>query len=114
METTAPSRVHEEMKNLLESYGAKERHTLEEIVAFHVRFEKIHLFQDGNGRVGRLIAFKECLKSNVVPFLIFDDKKWFYYRGLKNWDQEQGWMMDTCRDGQDAVKRYLDYFKIRY
>ena len=70
--------------------------------------------EDGNGRVGRLIAFKECLKNNIVPFIILDSKKMFYYRGLKNWNQERGWLIDTCLDGQDTVKAYLDYFKIEY
>ena len=80
----------------------------------HVEFERIHPFQDGNGRVGRLIAFKECLKNNIVPFIILDSKKMYYYRGLKNWNQEHGWLIDTCLDGQDTVKAYLDYFKIEY
>ena len=83
-------------------------------MAFHVEFERIHPFQDGNGRVGRLIAFKECLKNNIVPFIILDSKKMYYYRGLKNWNQERGWLIDTCLDGQDTVKAYLDYFKIDY
>lgn len=80
---------------------------------FHVRFEKVHPFQDGKGRVGRLIALKECLKNNIVPFIIFGSKKAFYYRGLKNWDQERGWLIDTCLDGQDAARKYLDYFGIQ-
>ena len=92
----------------------KDEHSFEEIVAFHVEFERIHPFQDGNGRVGRLIAFKECLKNNIVPFIILDSEKMFYYRGLKNWNQEHGWLIDTCLDGQDTVKAYLDYFKIDY
>ena len=114
LETTHPRLVGPEMKKLLSQYSKKESHSLEEIVEFHVQFERIHPFQDGNGRVGRLIAFKECLKNNLVPFIIFDDKKVFYYRGLKNWDQERGWLMDTCLEGQDVVKTYLDYFNIAY
>ena len=114
METTHPRLVPEEMKKLLYEYNKKKVHTFEEIVEFHVKFERIHPFQDGNGRVGRLIAFKECLKNNLVPFLILDDKKAFYYRGLKNWDRERGWLIDTCLDGQDVVKTYLDYFNIQY
>ena len=113
-ETTDPKQVKIEMKKLLDSYNQKENHTFEEIVEFHVNFERIHPFQDGNGRVGRLIAFKECLKNDIVPFIILDSKKEFYYRGLKNWNQERGWLIDTCLDGQDAVKTYLDYFNISY
>lgn len=113
-ETTSPQLVAKAMKDLLDSYNQKEKHSFEEIVAFHVEFERIHPFQDGNGRVGRLIAFKECLKNNIVPFIILDSKKMFYYRGLKNWNQEHGWLIDTCLDGQDTVKAYLDYFNIVY
>ena len=113
-ETVHPEKVKEEMKKLLSKYLMKDTHSFEEIVAFHVEFERIHPFQDGNGRVGRLIAFKECLKNNIVPFIILDSKKMFYYRGLNNWNQERGWLIDTCLDGQDTVKEYLDYFKIVY
>jgi Fic family protein len=112
--TTDPKEVRYEMKKLVDEYNKKTNHTFEEIVEFHLNFERIHPFQDGNGRVGRLIAFKECLKNNLVPFIILDSKKEFYYRGLKNWNQERGWLIDTCLDGQDTVKAYLDYFKIRY
>ena len=114
LETTHPRLVAAEMKKLIDDYNKNERHTFEEIVEFHVKFEMIHPFQDGNGRVGRLIAFKECLANNIVPFIIFDNKKIFYYRGLKNWNQERGWLIDTCLDGQDTVKTYLDYFNIQY
>ena len=112
--TTDPKQVKTEMKKLLDNYNQKEKHSFEEIVEFHVKFERIHPFQDGNGRVGRLIAFKECLKNNIVPFIILDSKKEFYYRGLKNWSQERGWLIDTCLDGQDTAKVYLDYFNIQY
>lgn len=112
--TTAPKLVPQEMKQLLDSYNKKDKHTFEEIVEFHVQFESIHPFQDGNGRVGRLIAFKECLKNNIVPFIILDNKKMYYYRGLKNWNQQRGWLIDTCLDGQDTLKAYLDYFRINY
>ena len=112
--TTDPKDVKAEMKKLLDKYNQKDHHTFEEIVDFHVNFEKIHPFQDGNGRVGRLIAFKECLKNNIVPFIILDEKKGFYYRGLQNYNHERGWLIDTCLDGQDIVKDYLDYFNIKY
>lgn len=113
-ETTDPKHVKAEMKKLLTAYNQKDNHTFEEIVEFHVEFEKIHPFQDGNGRVGRLIAFKECLKNNIVPFIILDSKKDFYYRGLKNWNEERGWLIDACLDGQDIVKTYLDKLNILY
>ena len=114
IETTAPRLVPQEMKKLVDDYNKKDAHTLEEIIEFHVKFEIIHPFQEGNGRVGRMIAFKECLKNNFVPFIILDSKKMFYYRGLKNWNKEHGWLIETCLDGQDTVKAYLDYFGIRY
>ena len=114
IETTAPQMVAKEMKKLLGEYNKKDLHSLEEIVELHVRFERIHPFQDGNGRVGRMIAFKECLKNNIVPFIIRDDKKFFYYRVLKEWDKEPGRLIETCLDGQDIVKSYLDYFGIKY
>lgn len=114
IETTAPRLVPQEMKKLVDEYNKKDKHTLEEIIEFHVKFERIHPFQEGNGRVGRMIAFKECLKNNIVPFIILDSKKMFYYRGLKNWNKERGWLIDTCLDGQDTVKAYLDYFGINY
>lgn len=114
IETTAPRLVPQEMKILVDEYNKKDKHTLEDIIEFHVKFERIHPFQEGNGRVGRMIAFKECLKNNIVPFIILDSKKMFYYRGLKNWNKERGWLIDTCLDGQDTVKAYLDYFGIQY
>ena len=114
IETTAPRLVPQEMKILVDEYNKKDKHTLEDIIEFHVKFERIHPFQEGNGRVGRMIAFKECLKNNIVPFIVLDSKKMFYYRGLKNWNKERGWLIDTCLDGQDTVKAYLDYFGIQY
>ena len=87
---------------------------LEEIIDFHYRFETIHPFQDGNGRVGRLIMFKECLKNNIVPFIIDEDLKMFYYRGLSEWNNEKGYLTDTCLAAQDKFKKYLEYFKVPY
>lgn len=110
--TTAPEDVPREMSGLLRSYRPREPHTLEQIIDFHVRFERIHPFQDGNGRVGRLIALKECLANGIVPFIIGDDMKLYYYRGLSEWDREPGFLTDTCLTGQDRFKRWLDYFRI--
>ena len=112
--TTLPENVAEEIKKLLSEYNSKTSKSLEDIVEFHVRFERIHPFQDGNGRIGRLIMFKECLKYNIVPFIIEDDIKMFYYRGLNEWDKEKGYLMDTCLSAQDKFKKYLDYFRIPY
>lgn len=92
--------------------GRRRRIAFEDIVDFHYHFERIHPFQDGNGRVGRLIAFKECLKYNIVPFIIEDTKKAFYYRGLKEYERERGYLVDTCYDGQDTMRRLLDFFQI--
>lgn len=112
MSTTLPEKVADEIKSLLKWYNSKKQKTLEDILEFHVRFERIHPFQDGNGRVGRLIMFKECLKYNIVPFIIEDNLKMFYYRGLKEWDNEKGYLTDTCLTAQDRYKVYLDYFRI--
>lgn len=114
MATTLPEDVAAEMRALLAAYSAKKAKTLEDILDFHVRFERIHPFQDGNGRVGRLIMFKECLKYGIVPFIIEDNLKMFYYRGLKEWDTEKGYLTDTCLTAQDRYKAYLDYFRIKY
>lgn len=113
-DTTMPEDVADKMRELLTDYNAQPSKTLEDIVAFHVAFERIHPFQDGNGRVGRLILFKECLKHNIVPFIIEDNIKLFYYRGLKEWDREKGYLVDTCRTAQDRFKTYLEYFRIPY
>ena len=113
-DTTLPENVSGEIRKLLADYNALPSKTFEDIVAFHVAFECIHPFQDGNGRVGRLILFKECLKYNIVPFIIEDNLKLFYYRGLKEWDHEKGFLMDTCLTAQDRFKAYLDYFRIAY
>ena len=114
MDTTLPEEVSKEIKNLLAWYNAIENVTLEDIIEFHVRFEKIHPFQDGNGRVGRLIMFKECLKNNIVPFIIDENHKLFYYRGLKEWTHERGYLVDTCLSAQDNFKLRLDYYRIKY
>ena len=114
METTLPEAVANKMKALLAEYNGKEEKTFEDILDFHVKFERIHPFQDGNGRVGRLIMFKECLKYNIVPFIIEDKLKMFYYRGLKVWGNEKGYLTDTCLTAQDKYKAYLDYFRISY
>lgn len=113
-DTTAPEDVPTEMKQLLASYNRKPDKTLEDLIAFHVAFESIHPFQDGNGRVGRLILFKECLKNGIVPFIIDEDLKLFYYRGLHEWNTERGYLIDTCLSAQDKFKKYLDYFRIPY
>ena len=114
MYTALPEEVADKMKALLTEYNGKEEKTFEDILDFHVKFERIHPFQDGNGRVGRLIMFKECLKYNIVPFIIEDNLKMFYYRGLKEWNNEKGYLTDTCLTAQDKYKAYLDYFRIVY
>lgn len=113
-ETTKPAEVSGAIKALLKEYNSKSKITFDDILDFHVRFESIHPFQDGNGRVGRLIMFKECLKHNIVPFIITEELKMYYYRGIKNWKTERGFLRDTCFTGQDAMKTTLDYFGIKY
>lgn len=113
-DTTAPENVAKELKALIADYNKSKEKSFDELLDFHYRFESIHPFQDGNGRVGRLILFKECLRNGVVPFIISDDLKMFYYRGLKNWKDERGYLRDTCLTAQDRFKAVLDYFKIPY
>lgn len=113
-ETVKPEDVATEMKALLADYNSKSEITFDDILDFHVRFESIHPFQDGNGRVGRLIMFKECLKHNIVPFIITEELKMFYNRGIKEWKNERGYLRETCLTGQDAMKVSLDYFGIKY
>ena len=112
--TILPEDVAKEVKALLKAYDVHAHHSLEEIVNFHVRFECIHPFQDGNGRVGRLIMFKECLANDMVPFIIADDMKVFYYRGLAEWGSEKGYLTGTCLAAQDRFRAVLDYFRIAY
>ena len=114
MKTPLPEEVDNLMKDLLKEYNSKKEKTFEDILDFHVQFERIHPFQDGNGRIGRLIMFKECLKYNIVPFIIEDNLKMFYYRGLKEWNNERGYLVDTCLTAQDRYKSCLDYFRINY
>lgn len=111
-ETSKPSEVARDMRALLERYNARGNVTIEDIIEFHAEFEYIHPFQDGNGRVGRLIALKECLKNNIIPFIIEDSKKSFYYRGLSEWRREKGWLVDTCLDGQGTFVKLLDILEI--
>ena len=108
--TTPPSRVKKEMQQLLFEYQQKETVTFEDIVEFHYHFEKIHPFQDGNGRVGRLIIFKECLKYNIIPFIVDERHKLYYYRGLKEFENERGYLIDTCLSAQDMYSELLEYF----
>ena len=112
-ETAKPKDVPVRMKALLDDYAALPTVTVNDIIRFHYNFERIHPFQDGNGRVGRLIAFKECLRYGIVPFIIEDSKKMFYYRGLSEWEQEPGYLMDTCLDGQDTFRKLMAMFDIR-
>ncbi len=113
-DTVAPEDVSREMKALLKWYNAIRRKSFEDIIDFHHCFEAIHPFQDGNGRVGRLVMFKECLANGFVPFIITDELKMFYYRGLQQWDSVRGYLLDTCLTAQDNYKALLDYFKIKY
>ena len=114
MDTTIPEEVAYKMKTLLMEYNAKDAKTFEDILDFQVKVERIHPLQDGNGRIGRLIMFKECLKNNIVPFIVDDNLKMFYYRGLKEWVNEKGYLTDTCLAAQDKYKAYLDYLRIVY
>ena len=111
-DTSLPEDVHKDMAALLKSYNAIRSHSLEDILDFHVRFEAIHPFQDGNGRVGRLLMFKECLCNGLVPFIITDELKMFYYQGIREWGKVNGYLTDTCLTAQDNYKALLEYFRI--
>ncbi len=113
-ETTKPKDVTETMQKLLEAYHAKSAVSLEDVIELHAEFEYIHPFQDGNGRVGRLIALKECLHHGIIPFIIEDSRKMFYDRGLSEWRNEKGWLTDACRSGQDTFTRLLDMLDVPY
>lgn len=112
-ETAKPKDVPARMKALLSDYESLYAVSIENVIEFHYNFERIHPFQDGNGRVGRLIALKECLRHSIVPFIIEDSKKMFYYRGLSEWESERGYLTDTCLDGQDTFKKLLSIFDIQ-
>lgn len=114
METCPPEEVQNTIKELLNSYHSQKGKTIEDIIEFHYKLKCIHPFQDGNGRVGRLIMFKECLANNLIPFIINEDLKWFYYRGLQEWEKAHGYLIDTCLTAQDKYKDILNYFKIDY
>ena len=114
VKTTLPEDVHKQMKALIASYHAKKQVQFDDILDFHVLFERIHPFQDGNGRIGRLIMFWQCLQNNVVPFIITEDLRFFYYRGLQNWGKINGFLRDTCLSAQDNYKSLLEYFRIKY
>ncbi len=113
-ETVVPEGVQQAMQTLLKKYNSIKNKSFEDIIDFHQRFEAIHPFQDGNGRVGRLIMFKECLANGFVPFIITNELKYFYYRGLQQWNNVRDYLLDTCRAAQDNYKALLDYFRIEY
>ncbi len=110
IKTTSPNNVEKEMSKLMDWYNSLKQVTIKEIIEFHYKFESIHPFQDGNGRIGRIIMFKECLKNNIVPFIIQDADKLFYYRGLKEYKNEKGYLADTCLNAQDQYIKMIEYY----
>ena len=110
IKTSTPSQTPKDMIKLMKWYDSLEQITIKEIIEFHYKFEKIHPFQDGNGRVGRIIMFKECLKNNIIPFIILDKDKLFYYRGLKEYKNEKGYLIDTCLNAQDQYIKMIEYY----
>lgn len=112
--TTPPEEVHDKIKALISAYNKTDNKSFDDLISFHYEFERIHPFQDGNGRIGRLILFKECLKHNIVPFIIDENLKMFYYKGLSEWQNEKGYLIDTCLTAQDKFKKCLNYFRIPY
>ena len=116
LKTTEPKKVERDMKKLLDWYKNIKKITINEIIEFHAKFEKIHPFQDGNGRIGRIIAFKECLRNNIVPFIILDKDKLFYYRGLNQYqtNKEKGYLVDTCLNAQDQYTKLIEYYLKNY
>ncbi|SDI11286.1 Fic/DOC family protein [Pseudobutyrivibrio sp. 49] len=114
LETVSPENVPNSMKELIKTYNKDKIKSINDIIEFHYQFEKIHPFQDGNGRIGRLIMFKECLRNGITPFIIEDDIKEFYYRGLKEWNNEKGYLTDTILSCQDRFKKYMDYYGLKY
>ena len=110
VKTTSPNNVEKEMSKLMDWYNSLNQITIKEIIEFHYKFESIHPFQDGNGRIGRIIMFKECLKNNIVPFIIQDADKLFYYRGLREYKSEKGYLTDTCLNAQDQYIKMIEYY----
>ena len=113
-ETAQPEEVHKQMKSLLADYNYLKQVAFDDLLDFHVRFERIHPFQDGNGRIGRLLLFWQCLKTGIVPFIITDELRLFYYRGIQNWGEINGYLRDTCLTAQDNFKVLLEYYRINY